>query len=267
MNKQLKPNGNRGIEWTDYTWNPIGGCKHACRWQMPDGKIAECYAENVAEKLAGHAYPHGFAHHYWNPKQLTAPASVKEPSRVFVGSMADVFGHWVPSEQIERVLDVCRNNPQHTFQFLTKNPKRLKEFTFPDNCWTGVSTPPDFMWGKPLNAEQKTRLLEVTMDELWSRASPQIAWLSAEPLSHDVVPVLKWYRNIIRWIVIGAASNGKQYFQPNADYLHGLLNWCNENGVAVFFKGNLRPSYERGVVTTWREEFPNMAIPTHPRSD
>ena len=38
MNKQAKSEIKRGIEWTDYTWNPIGGCQHGCRWEMPDGR-------------------------------------------------------------------------------------------------------------------------------------------------------------------------------------------------------------------------------------
>ena len=45
MNKQDKGNGKRGIEWTDYTWNPVGGCRHGCRWEMPDGAIALCCFE------------------------------------------------------------------------------------------------------------------------------------------------------------------------------------------------------------------------------
>lgn len=36
MNKQYTSPAKRGIEWTDYTWNPVGGCQHKCRWQMPD---------------------------------------------------------------------------------------------------------------------------------------------------------------------------------------------------------------------------------------
>lgn len=43
MNKQKTAKG-RGIEWTDYTWNPVRGCQHGCRWTMPDGTIAKCYS-------------------------------------------------------------------------------------------------------------------------------------------------------------------------------------------------------------------------------
>ncbi len=105
MNKQEKrKNGvvvGRGIEWTNYTHNPVQGCFHACQWRMPDGAIANCYAEDVADKVAQSAYPHGFEHHYFNPDKLTEPMRIKTPSRVFVGSMADNLGHWVPDEQVQ----------------------------------------------------------------------------------------------------------------------------------------------------------------------
>ena len=95
MNKQYSivdgQRVNSKIEWTDYTWNPISGCQHGCRWHMPDGSTAICYAESVANSIAESAYPQGFEHHYWKPNLLTEPLSVKEPSRIFVGSMADVF--------------------------------------------------------------------------------------------------------------------------------------------------------------------------------
>jgi protein gp37 len=108
MNKQHKSPARRGIEWTDYTWNPVGGCQHACRWQMPDGSVAVCYAETVAERLATSAYPHGFAHHYWRPEILQEPLKVKQPAKIFLDSMSDLMGGWVPDEQVEAVLDICR---------------------------------------------------------------------------------------------------------------------------------------------------------------
>ncbi len=67
MNKQEKiKNGQvsgRGIQWCDYTWNANAGCHHACRWEMPDGTVAICYAEEAAKKFK-RAYTHGFEHHY-----------------------------------------------------------------------------------------------------------------------------------------------------------------------------------------------------------
>src|SRR5258708_28712194 len=125
MNKQNKGNGHFGIEWTDYTWNPVGGCQHGCRWHMPDGTIAECYAENVAERVSQTAYSKGFKYHYWRPQALEEPLKLKTPAKIFLHSMSDLMGHWVPAEHIEQVLDICRRADQHIFQLLTKNAPRL----------------------------------------------------------------------------------------------------------------------------------------------
>lgn len=254
MNKQKKATG-RGIEWTDYTWNPIRGCFHACQWRMPDGTIANCYAEDVASRVAGHAYPLGFEHHYWQPKLIGEPARVKEPSKIFVGSMADVFGHWVPDDQIETVLDVARSYANwHTYQFLTKNPRRLLTKDFTANCWIGASSPPDFMWNKPLSIDQRERMLRITLETFDQMSDEPVTWMSAEPLSWDITPILKDYPYALDWIVIGAASNGRTYYPPDERHVEKLVDYCDNLGISVFFKGNLRSlPWAR---EHWREDFP-----------
>lgn len=259
MNKQAKANGGRGIEWCDYTWNPIRGCMHACQWMMPDGTIANCYAEDVAGRVASKAYPHGFEHHYWTPTLLGASARVAEPAKIFVGSMADVFGHWVPDEQIEQVLDVARSYaPWHTYIFLTKNPKRLHNFEFTNNCWLGASVPPDFMWNKRLGALQRERLLEKTLEALMLMPRKPITWMSAEPLSWDITAYLEDYPYAIDWIVIGAASNGPRYYPPDEAHVRKLVEYCDDAGVPVFFKGNLRSL--PWAAANWREDFPMVEV-------
>ncbi len=90
-------------------WNVIGGCKHRCRWEMPDGSVAICYAEEVANALRSDKfYPQGFENHYYHPDRLTEPLKVKTPAKIFLDSMSDLMGHWVPDEQIEAVLDIAR---------------------------------------------------------------------------------------------------------------------------------------------------------------
>jgi len=268
MNKQFKivdgKKVNSKIEWCDYTWNPVQGCFHACQWTMPDGSVANCYAEDVAERgVASANYPEGFEYHYWKPERLIAPAKVKEPSKIFVGSMADVFGHWVPDEQIYAILDVPQTKAQHhTYQFLTKNPKRyLSHFDFTHNCWMGVSTPPDFMWNKPLSIPQKERMLRVTLETFDQMDDEPLTWLSAEPLSWDIVPILEDHPYAFDWIVIGAASNGKQYYPPDAWHVDKLVDYCDNLGISVFFKGNLKSlPWAR---ENWREDFPGTVPATN----
>ncbi len=265
MNKQKTSETSRGIEWTDYTWNPIKGCLHGCSWNMPDGSIANCYAEDVANRVARTTYPEGFEHHYFEPKRLDEPAKLKTPSRIFVGSMADVFGHWVPGYHIDQVLEVCESCPQHTFQFLTKNPLRALNFPLPKNVWLGCSMPPDSMWGKPLSHTQKRRMFEKSLGVLGQlKVRGVTTWISAEPLSWDINPVLQseagWIADpyqcpVFDWIVIGAASNGRKHIQPNESYLWKLRFYCIKHHIPIYMKGNLKKSL--GVVfDVWHEEFP-----------
>lgn len=261
MNKQGKLIDGKvagGIEWTKtvlpdgterqgYTWNPVGGCLHECQWKMPDGSIATCYAKEVALGVAGRMYPDGFEAHYWNPDRLFEPQRVQQPARIFIDSMADLMGHWVPKEQIEQVLDVCRKCSWHTFQLLTKNPKRLLEFDpFPPNVWPGFSTPPDFMWGRRLSGIQQVAKLQTDLQAM-RMVKAAVKWCSVEPLSWDVSEYFEGCG--LDWVVIGAASNGPKKYQPKPDHIENLLDCLDEQNIPVFFKGNL-------IWDPWREEFP-----------
>lgn len=126
------------IDWATMSWNPVTGCRHGCPY---------CYARRTAhrfdagltdpaplagglhvleEKIKATPYPYGFEptlHRY----RLRQPAGQEEPQTVFVCSMADLFGRWVPTSWIVEVLDACRAAPQHRYLFLTKNPARYLE--------------------------------------------------------------------------------------------------------------------------------------------
>jgi len=210
---------------------------------MPDGSIARCYAQDVAEGVARAAYAHGFEHHYWNPSRLIEPSLVKEPSRIFLDSMSDIMGAWVPVEDIEQVLQVVQSCYWHDFQLLTKNPKRLLKFAnqLPENLWIGVSMPPSHMNGRALVYNQQARYMGNVMDVFHKLThegnKPNVLWMSLEPLSFDVAPHIRF--DLIDWLVIGAASNGQKKYQPDAGYVRNVLDLANEHHVPVFFKGNL----------------------------
>jgi protein gp37 len=252
LNKQKKSEKKRGIEWTDYTWNPIGGCFHGCRWDMPDGKEAICYAENHAEsEQMKPFYPEGFEHHYWHPNRLIEPLGEMKPARIFVGSMADIMGHWVPGDQIQSVIETMRQTPKHTYQVLTKAAPRLLDFEFPENAWLGVSAPPSTMMGKRLSEYQQIRMVLRQLDVLQQLKGKNIRWMSIEPLSFDISELFVKHEasKSLDWIVIGAASNGRTFYQPKPEWVADLLAWADWHGVPVFFKGNLEWPVRR-------EEFP-----------
>ncbi len=138
--------GGRGIEWCDETRNATGGCLHDCKWKMPDGTWAGCYAKDLAESgVAKKAYPQGFEHHYWRPGMLRQLIAGSEPLLIFCDSMSDLFARNVPQEHVHATLDAIGSARHHTYQSLTKAAPMLLKYLdrLPPNLWVGVSSPPD----------------------------------------------------------------------------------------------------------------------------
>lgn len=276
MNKQKGPNK---IGWTEVfgegsgrTANPVGGCHHDCQWLMPtydahgqaidpdkilekipdyEPIIATCYAGDVAEGVARAAYPHGFKHHYWHPDRLAEFARTKQRCGIFIDSMSDLFGAWVPREQIVAVMDAAREADWHVFQSLTKNPKRLIQFVdqFPPNWWIGVSSPPDFMFGKPMAEADRERFFLNTLAVLHAikLVHPKLTvWLSLEPLTIDAGSLMTRYFMLTGfrpdWLIVGAASNGKAHYQPEYDLVeqvHLFADRLGDKPIPVYHKENL----------------------------
>lgn len=112
------------IEWTDETWNPTTGCSKI------SAGCSHCYAERMSKRLAGRfGYPHDDPFRVTlHLERLEDPLHWKKPKKVFVCSMGDLFHESVPFNYIAAVFGVMAANPRHTFQVLTKRPKRMMEW-------------------------------------------------------------------------------------------------------------------------------------------
>jgi protein gp37 len=137
--------------------------------------------------------------------------------------MADLFGDWVEEKHILRVLDIIQFLPRHTFLLLTKNPRRLHEFTFPDNAQVGVT----------VDGENNS-----TLDSYCDYS--RLSWVSFEPLVKDMLDgtqgdILK--REGFKWVVIGALSAGGKKYQPEPSWVEHILEAAE--GLPVFMKDNL----------------------------
>jgi len=160
------------IEWTEFVSNPIvGECLHACLY---------CYARDYNHRFFK-SKNKGLT---FKPEELEKIKRRKKPTRIFVGSMYDIWGSWVPEKYQKEIIETTRLCPQHTFYFLTKNPTKYAEFDFPLNCWLGVS---------------ETGLTEL-LDEFGEVIKPNKKFISFEPLLARIkqdIPV------DIHWIIIG----------------------------------------------------------------
>jgi protein gp37 len=125
---------NTKIEWTEKVWNPVRGCAPV------SAGCEHCYAARQAHRFSGVCNPyeglteltkHGPK---WNgivrsvPELLTQPMRWKKPRRIFVNSMSDLFHPDVDFEFIAAVFGVMAASYHHTFQILTKRPKRMREW-------------------------------------------------------------------------------------------------------------------------------------------
>lgn len=131
------------IEWTDATWNPVTGCSKVTRG------CDNCYAERFSERfrgVAGHPFEQGFDLSL-RPDRLKQPLSWREPRRIFVNSMSDLFQKEIPSSFIDSVFETMEAASWHTFQVLTKRSPLMARYLktrygdglAPRHIWLGVS--------------------------------------------------------------------------------------------------------------------------------
>lgn len=262
---------NTKIEWCDSTWNPVTGCLHECEYcyarkqanrfkgfipMGSSGATGVCYHEEksplyeVSEpfsvrrkngKIVKAPYPFGFAPTFHVDRQFDVKYW-KKPQTIFVCSMADLFGEWIPDEWIEEIFTACEKAPQHTYLFLTKNPKRYVELyqrgklPIANNMWYGTSVT------TPKQAENAA---------YWfgkMPISPKTAntFLSVEPMLADITKYHAW-ESICRgmyadWVIVGAETgNRKNKVIPRKEWVENIVKDTDRASIPVFMKESLVP--------------------------
>lgn len=242
------------IDWCDSTWNPVTGCLHGCEY---------CYARRIATRFGSHQqpiftdlpvldkpvrctdtyeymriagisagriqpYPFDFTPTFHRYK-LDEPQHWKKPRTIFVCSMSDLFGDWVPDEWIQEVFKACRNAPQHRYLFLTKNPKRYNDLAkkgmLPMQHWYGYSaTRQDMLWEFKHAEECEVKNLFVSIEPILEPMNPGFC-------TH--VPA--------DWVIIGAETgNRKGMVYPQRGWIADILMECEYSGRPIFMKESLR---------------------------
>lgn len=237
--------GKTKIEWCDVTWNPVSGCLHGCEY---------CYAKKIVKRFGSPTkdknlhilqsaipagpFPYGFAPTL-KKYMLDAPSKWKKAKNIFVCSMADLFGDWVPSHWIDKVITATETAPKHRYLFLTKNPKRYTEYGVPrdKNKWYGTTI---------TNKKDACRFNRL----------PAFAhtFLSIEPLLEDFAKANNVMFRQVEWIILGAETgNRKGKITPQKEWVKEFTKEADRTGVPVFMKDSLIPVVGK---ENMRREFP-----------
>lgn len=208
---------NSTIEWTDATWNPVTGCR-----EVSPG-CDHCYARTFAERfrgVKGHPYEQGFDLRLWESR-LEYPLKWKQPRRIFVNSMSDLFHKDVPTDFIKRVFEVMAKADWHNFQILTKRPQRLARLAnslpWEPHMWIGVSIESN----------------EYTWRANYLRNVPaSVRFISAEPL---LGPLTSLNLKGIHWLITGGES-GHGARPCEKEWVRDLRDRAVEQGVSFFHK-------------------------------
>ena len=267
------------IDWADATWNPVTGCLHGCEY---------CYAKRIAGRFgskqmpiftdypvlnepvrsvgigAGKIQPYPFD---FTPTfrryRLDEPTRWTRPRNIFVCSMADLFGEWVPDEWIKEVFAACEKAPQHRYLFLTKNPARYMKMYNARYIQQWNDRHPE----KPhRQTEEYKSVLTLpahdnwwfgsTLDSMKSRRAmlgcSDHTFVSIEPLTERMEVGLGSFGDD-EWIIIGAETgNRKGKVIPRREWVEEIVEAANITGASVFMKESLREL----MGDDFRQEFP-----------
>ena len=247
------------IDWADMTWNPVTGCLHGCeycyarkiatRFGMPQ-LDNNCYVytgkiKNYDDAVHTGPYPWGFAptlHTY----RLADPQKIKKPQNIFVCSMADLFGDWVPDEWIQTVFKACEAAPQHRYLFLTKNPKAYKKDPVYSNCQ--ISFKNNWWFGASITGSEKKDDIAGTMIGL---AYCENSFLSIEPIQKEIV----FYEGVClpKWIIVGSETGNRKNKPVVCKWwIDKLVHMCVQYEIPIFMKESLRSL----MGADFKQEFP-----------
>jgi len=268
------------MENCDFSWNPVTGCLYDCSY---------CYARKLTKRFSGDARinkgsaqlqkdenglyileapfknqtgkvipdPVGFEP-IMRRYRLVMPEQKKKPAKIFVVSMGDLFGDWVPDSWIEEVFMACGAAPWHTYMFLTKNSRRYVELAEKgiirtgDNFWYGsTATTPEteFFWHDQLNT-----------------------FVSIEPILAPFPDAAHPDNGIqkVKWVIIGAETgNRKGKVVPERDWIREIVKACWATKTPVFMQGSLKDIWGEDLIREWPEGMPHdedKPIPHCPRN-
>lgn len=217
------PNSNM-YPFITHTWNPIKGeCKHKCSY---------CYVQHSRAKKYYQGEP------YLSGKELKT--NLDNANFIFVGSMTDMWGDWIPDNWLRWILRKCRKEYQNKYLFQSKNPFRFKKFLylFPLTCILGTTIESNRIYSKISKAPDVfKRHLAIILAKKYVHTT----MISIEPiLDFDVKEFTDWIEMAQpQFVVIGADSKGHNLPEPPQEKIQVLIDELRKF-TKVILKDNLK---------------------------
>lgn len=203
------------IEWCDYTWNPVVGCKRGCKY---------CYARTMYNRFAGHLYDgKPYSDIQYLPARVDQPEHHKNPATIFIGSMSD-SEYWENDAFVGQIFETIARCPRHTFMFLSKSPIFYFKHRFPKNTMQGLTVTSYYHPNDLMNVAAMSTL-------------PQ-PYLSLEPI---LGPVAFDIPKQIKMVIVGAQSKqpGVDTVEPLSEWMYGIR--AHVPAKKVFLKESIKP--------------------------
>lgn len=250
------------IQWTDSTVNPVMGCSGCELWT---DELHACYAGQLHARRPGHK---GFATAFLQPKlfvgRMAKAATMRDlrgvrrlekpwldglSRHIFISDMGDALSEAGAVDQADEPTEngevpfnflyqeiirvvLSESGSRHSWQWLTKRPKRMAALSrglraswgisWPLNLWAGTSITTPATIGRVADIRQ------VGHDQT-------VRFLSAEPLLAEVS--LAGRLDGINWVIVGGeSSQGSSARQFECEWARRLRDECADAGVAFFVK-------------------------------
>lgn len=222
------------IDWCDEVWNPVTGCSKI------SAGCANCYAERFAKRFWA---DRKFTDVKLHAERMMQPGRWKEPRKIFVNSMSDLFHEDVPFDFIGDVYDEMICHPKHTFIVLTKRARRMFEFSE----WYGLIPEATNVW----------HLVSVESQQAADERIPYLLKTPAAVRGVSIEPMLeavdleypgyleganeeddigcRYTAPALDWVICGCESGSNR--RPfSMDWARSLRDQCVAADVPFFFK-------------------------------
>lgn len=224
LKKKIKIPKMSLINWTEHAWNPWRGCEKvsaACKnCYIARMILVNAFTQTVKAKL----------------DTWMKPYLIKKPSLIFVCNYSDFFIHRA-DEYREFAWQIIKDNPQHTFQILTKRPERIKQ-CLPsdwgengyDNVWLGITV------------EDDTKKVLKRLDDL-RKIPASVRFVSVEPIYKEFNFTEEQVKGF-DWFILGGESGEydkknkkfKDYRKCDPRWIIKLSKTLKSFGKAVWIK-------------------------------